>query len=169
MFTQLFLFAAALSVSAMPNSQEALEFSVNPLGIEVSSLAGASITVGVVNRSNRDVKLFKESNTWGADRWRVVVVGNKRVRSFYQETPVAYTKNVPDTFSISAGGKWEKTLEMTDGTWVSSEGSSWSPQLGDLVLVEYDIPWSTSVPGIDNLWHGFIVGSVEVKSIRKER
>jgi hypothetical protein len=133
------------------------------LSLEILSASGSEITVEIFNNSGKEVRLLSETNSWGADRWRVVDVGIGGSKSFFQETPAAYSRNVPEFFSIPAGGKWERTLTMTGKEWSSSKNDSWSPKHGDTILVEYDIPWTTVEPNVNNVWHGFLVAAKKVK------
>ena len=156
----------AALLTALVAAQPAVDQPVGPptsLSLRIISISGPAITVEISNDSGKAVRLFTESNTWGADRWRVVDIGANGVKSFFMEVPEAYTRNVPETFSIPSGGKWKRNFLMTGKEWSSSNKHSWSTRPGDTVLVEYDLRWEEMPGDQEGVWHGFLVAAKKVE------
>ena len=83
--------------------------SMNDLKVKiVEVLPSGRITVELSNSSKELVRIWRDSNSWGADRWRVLLIRNGRLETFFQNPNQVFTRNGPTFDKLAAGAHIEK-------------------------------------------------------------
>lgn len=89
------------------------------------------ITVAVLNTSKWTITVGDESNGWGAKNWRVLVLRNGQLVTYYrdphQTTPTRNSRALGD---IVAGTQFEVELDMNGGGWCDPDQCSLSNERG---------------------------------------
>ncbi len=122
----------------------------------------AKIKVNLANSSKNPLRVWKDSNSWGAARWRVLILRNARLQTFFQNPDQDFTVNVPAFVEIAAGSHLEQNLDLNDGSWRSSEGEQVILIPGDTVVVIYDVPFTQECLKL-GVWYGVATASTVVK------
>src|SRR2546428_2808879 len=79
-FWGLLVFAILFHASAIANDN-----SMNDLKIKiVKVLPSGGIVLEILNSSNKPIRIWKESNSWGAARWRVLLTRKGQLATFFQ-------------------------------------------------------------------------------------
>ena len=111
------------------------------LELEISKTStSGTIVVTLHNRSQLPVRIWNESNSWGAGRWRVLRVRNKTVDVFYQTQDQAFTRNGPGFVEMKPGADLKRTLDLAEEVWLGSEAASRHFERGDMLIVILDTP-----------------------------
>jgi hypothetical protein len=149
------------------------EISMNGLKTEVEEvMPSGSITVRISNSSKDVIKLWKQSNGWGAACWRVLLIRNGRLETFFQNPDQAFTRNVPSFTEIVGGSHIELRLDLNGGNWCGFDHCTSFDQRGfngknlsfapnDLVIVVYDVPYTVEATRL-GVWYGFAATSTIV-------
>jgi hypothetical protein len=135
-------------------------------------LAAVESSAGTVNAmaymadcSSRGVdnsRISKDSNSWGAARWRVLVLRNGQLQTFFQNPDRDFTVNMPTFVEIAGGSHLEQSLDLNDGTWRSSEKEPVTLTPGDTVLVIYDVPFTPESLKL-GVWYGVATTSTVIR------
>lgn len=160
-----FLFTSLFGISALAsnNSMKELELKITDVA------ATGTISVEVDNTSSKPVRIWKESNSWGAARWRVLLIRGGRLRTLFQSPDQGFTRNVPGFEEIATGGHIEKKLDLNGGNWQGLDGTKISFEAGETIIVVYDVPkefgWPDSsiaekVRGM-KVWYGVVAASTK--------
>jgi hypothetical protein len=146
--------------------------SLYSLKLEVTTIsAEGKVTVRMSNVSKQPLRVWQETNTWGAANWRLLVYRAGRLETYFQEYDyVNYfpTANTPDFDEIGAGAYIERKLDLNEThsweRWGGTRGGKVEFKPGDLVIVVYDVPatpaakdLSTELPsgsGLAKRWRG---------------
>jgi len=135
-----------------------------PGALELSILRVAppnSIVIEVRNASSAPVRIWRESNSWGVARWRIMRVREGDAVLFYQVPTDEFTRNVPGFDELSGQTRVERVLDLTAAAWHSTRPSDINIRAGDLVIVFYDVPVTDEAKRLA-VWHGAIVASSSV-------
>lgn len=98
------------TMNAKDNSVNVGDRSMNSLKIgKVEVSRAGNITVEIENSSREPLRVWKDSNSWGAACWRVLLIRKGRVETFFQNPDQGFTKNWPRFNEIAAGGHIEKS------------------------------------------------------------
>jgi hypothetical protein len=141
-------------------------------GIRISKLQifrSANITVVLENSSTKSVKLWKDSNSWGAAHWRVLAIRGGKVETFFQNPDQGFTVNFPAYDELPAGEHVEYKLDLNGGNWCGLGscsrfdqrglgGKSVSFDSGAMFIVIYDVPASQEARDED-VWYGVITAA----------
>ncbi len=132
--------------------------------VEVSRTG--SIKVDIANSSTAPVRIWDEDNSWGAAHWRVFLVRNGKVETFFENPRRKFTRNLPNSSELAVGGHVQRTLNINEGNWCGFNlcssfdergfgGRTVSFDIGDTLIVSYDVPL-TYEPEIRklNVWSG---------------
>ncbi|SRR6266404_3347732 len=151
-----------------------VEKSINALRISnaLASRTGV-VTLQLENFSQESLKVWKDSNSWGAACWRVLVVRNGRVETFFQSPDQEFTRNGPTVNEIAARGRLEQKLDLNGGNWCGLGHCSIYNQRGfggkiltfepnDTVIVIYDVP-VTQEARDNRVWYGVIAATATVQ------
>jgi hypothetical protein len=141
------------------------------LNIAEVSRAG-TVRVEMSNSSTSPVRIWRETNSWGAGRWRVVLIRKGRSESFFEDPDRDFTRNGPVSDEIEPGKVKTFKLDLNDSNWCGSGrclpyGQRRSGddevrfQAGDEVLVIYDVPFTPESLRMD-VWYGFAVAFTTV-------
>lgn len=139
--------------------------------VEVSRTG--NIAVELANSSKEPLKVWKDSNSWGAACWRVLVIREGKVKTFFRNPDQGFTKNNPTFVEIAAGGHIERKLDLNGGNWcglghcsIYNErgfgGEKISFEANDIVIVIYDVPATQEARDI-GVWYGVIAATANVQ------
>jgi hypothetical protein len=106
--------------------------------VEVSR--SGEITVGIANSSKEAIRIWRESNSWGAAHWRVLLIRKGQLGTFFQNPDQGFTKNNPAFDEIAAGTRIERKLNLNGENWRGLDGRKIDFASGDTVIVVYDVP-----------------------------
>jgi hypothetical protein len=159
------LFLAAFAAKDVPTSQLLMKI----LGV---SRAG-TCTIEISSTSKEPTKLWKESNSWGAARWRIVRIRAGQVEVFFQNPDQSFTRNIPTSDEIVRGAHVERKLDLNGGNWCGLGHCSSFDERGlagkqitfepnDIVVAIYDVPLTQEATRL-NVWHGVISASMTVE------
>ena len=110
------------------------------LRIEVDALSGGgSISLGMANESEAPLKIFKTTNGWGANRYRVLVLRKARVYGFFEESKDAYFYTHPGFSEIAPHSRLKRSLDLNDGN-VAEEYHVWCGTAAGAAVVPDGIP-----------------------------
>ena len=133
-----------------------------PVRVVEATTAG-TMKVELRNNSKEAIRVFRESNTWGAARWRVLRLKDGRAEAFAQTARNRYfTRNVPAFDEIPAGGRLEVRLDINDGGWLTAGNSPARFQAGDSVVAMYDVPPTPEGQKL-GVWHGIAAAVATVR------
>lgn len=125
---------------------------VNKISIELLRMSHTGeITVKMTNISKQTIRVWQDSNSWGAAHWRVLVLRKNRLETFFQNPDQGFTVNMPSFVEMSPGAQREERLDLNGGNWCGLgfcssynqrgfDGQEYSFQKGDIVTVIYDVP-----------------------------
>jgi hypothetical protein len=108
--------------------------------------------VRVGNPSHSPLRLWKDSNSWGALRWRVLVVRNGKLITLHQRQE-NFSMNSPELFEVAPGSSITQNLNVNDGTWLTPNARPVRFISGDTVIVVYDVPFEQECLTRD-VWYG---------------
>lgn len=160
----LLLWACFLCDSAVATESNRSDLTLIVLQVSRS----ASITVNIANSSESPVKLWDETNSWGAAHWRVFIIRKGKVETFFQNPYRKFTVNVPSFKEIPSGSNVQRTLDLNGGNWCGRGlcaafnehglgGINISFQAGDTVIVTYDVPATDDVQARKfGVWNGVV-------------
>jgi len=148
--------------------------SMNDLAIRVVHvLPSGSVTVEVTNTSTAPMKVWRDSNSWGAARWRVLILREGRVETLFQNPDQRFTRNIPVADKIAAGAHVRHTLDLNGGNWCGFGQCSSHDQRGiggknvtfqpkERVVVVYDVPRTEEAVRL-HVWYGVAAASTTVE------
>lgn len=135
------------SAAAEDKSADALTLRVTQV-----SLPG-TVTVEMENSSKEPIRVFRDSNSWGAARWRLLLIRDGKLETFFQILTEIFTMNIPEFREITGGGHFEQKLDLNGGDWHGVSGKKFTFKSGDTVIIVYDVPITTEA--LDRgVWHG---------------
>ncbi len=154
-------------MSSSENSMSERDIAINSVKIEKAEGAQTGdITVQILNLSKKPIRLWKDSNSWGAGRWRVLLLRRGRLETFFQIASQIFTLNRPTFNEIAAGGRLEQKLNLNGGNWCGLGhctqfyergfgGTNITFEPTDTVIVIYDVP--VTQEALENkVWYGVI-------------
>ena len=115
----------------------------------------STVTVKITNTSSQPIRIWKDSNSWGAGRWRLLRTRGGVLETFVQSSKKIFTRNVPRFDEISGGSHLPKTLNLNGEDWQLPGDKKVNFQPGDTVIIIYDVPGTPETRKM-NVWHGFI-------------
>jgi hypothetical protein len=130
-----------------------------PLRITVDATSGkGSIGVEMENGAEKPVKVFKTTNGWGANRYRVLVIRKERVYRFFQDSHQAYFYSHPSSSEVAPHSRLKLVLDLNDGDWKGSASRRFALKSGDRVVVLYDVPFTEEAKKL-SVWCGLASGA----------
>ena len=159
-FCALLILAGILDGSVKPKDESMDELKVRILEVSKSGILTAEIN----NWSKRPIKIWKDSNSWGAARWRVSVIRKGQLEIFFQNPNQDFTKNNPAFSELSPGSASKQILDLNGGNWCGrgrctlySERRSGDERIsfeaGDVLVVSYDVPATIEARSM-GVWYG---------------
>jgi hypothetical protein len=141
--------------AAQMRAQNTLDINV------VQASRSAKMKVKVANSSKKPLRIWKDSNSWGAARWRALVLRNGKLQAFYENPDQDFTVNVPTFDDIARGSHLEKSMDLNDGSWIGPEGKRvFMP--GDTLVIIYDVPFTPECLKM-GVWYGVTSTSTVVR------
>jgi hypothetical protein len=145
----------------------------SPILRKVKVSRAGDITAEIENSSKRPLRIWENSNSWGAACWRVMLVRNGRVEAFYQNPDQRFTTNWPAFNEITPGAHREQKLDLNGGDWCGLGHCSRHNERGfggkrltfeanDVVIVIYDVPATQEARDM-GVWYGVIAGTAIVQ------
>lgn len=152
------IICCVLILAVYPTRQsEAIERSMGNLDIRIVAVTPSGvIKVEMAAKKSHGVRVWRESNSWGAARWRVLVVRDGHVSAFVQDPDQIFTRNLPGFIEISGSAQF--SLDPAKSTWLSSAGRSFNVKGGDVIIAIYDVPASKEARDM-NVWYGTVVAT----------
>ena len=145
-------FVSLLFCMFMLQLASASAFDSEPVLSVVSTQPNGTLKVRVRNNSGISLRLWKDSNSWGASRWRVLLVRNGRLIAM-NEKPQSFSSNSPEFFEIKPKDSVVQNLDVNDGTWAKPTSHPVSFLPGDIVIVVYDVPFDHECLS-QSVWYG---------------
>jgi hypothetical protein len=124
--------------------------------------------------SGRAIRVWRESNGWGAARWRVLRIRGGKLAAFYENPVQDFLINAPQVSEILPGKHVERTLDLNGGNWCGfdrctkeyerrSVDQSLYFELGDIAIIIYDVPFMPPESWQLKVWYGVIAASTTVR------
>jgi hypothetical protein len=131
---------------------------MNPLSVRiVEATATGAVRVELENNSQKPIRVFRDSNSWGAARWKLLRLKDGRAEAWAQTTGrTIFTRNVPGFDEIPPGGRLDVRLNINDGNWLSSGVTPVRFESGETVVAIYEVP-ATKESEKFGVWHGIAV------------
>jgi hypothetical protein len=133
---------------------EPLAQSTGPLQLSIAqaSSSGAAV-VRITNASEKPLRMWKDSNSWGAARWRILLIRKGQLHTFFQNPDHDFTRNIPSFNEIAPGASIEQKLNLNDGDWRGIDSGKVQFTSGDYLIVLYDVPFTPEALN-SNVWYG---------------
>ena len=148
------LYSLVIFTHLLCGSATAMDKPMHDLRIKVAKVsAPGSITVQINGSSQEVTRIWKDSNSWGAARWRVLLIRKGQLNTFFQNPDQLFTRNIPAFDEIPTGQPIEKRLDLNDGDWRALGGGKANFEPGDMIIVVYDVP-TTSEAHEMGVWYG---------------
>jgi hypothetical protein len=147
---------------------------INDLELKIAeSSPSGVITIEMNNSLEKPLRIWDESNSWGAARWRVVVIRNGKTQSFFENPDQDFLRNVPTFEEIVHGKQKTHKLDLNDGNWCglgycTSYGQRRLTadqirlQSGDTIIVSYDVPFEPESLRL-GVWYGVALVSKTIR------
>jgi hypothetical protein len=159
---KLIIFASLLGGSVLTANKQMVDPDLQVLTVASPGI----ITVDVSNPSGVPIRMWKDSNSWGAGRWRVSLIKKGRLELFYQNPNQDFTKNNPVFEELAPHAHSTLQLDLNGGNWCGlgrctlyGERRSGDEQIrvstGDLLIVSYDVPASIEARNM-GVWYGVV-------------
>ena len=136
--------------------------SVDCLKLRIKEASPHGIIVEISNFSKGPCRIWKESNSWGVSRWRLIRIRAGKVDALCQNPDREFTKNGPEFLEIAGGTHVDQKLDLTDGSWRGLSGEEIRLERGDLIVAIYDVP-STPESLKFGVWYGVAVTSMTIQ------
>jgi len=122
------------------------------------------MTVQLINTLSKPIKVWKDSNSWGAARWRVLLVRKGQLETFFQNPNEDFAKNYPAFIQIAGGAHIDQKLDLNGGNWCGLGhcgrydekgfgGQKIALERGDLIVLVYDVPFFPESLSM-GVWYG---------------
>jgi hypothetical protein len=140
------------------NSFAVADASMKPLNISIAQVSrSGAIDVELINVSESPVRVFKESNSWGADRWRVLVIRRGNLTVYSQRLNQVFTRNIPASEELAPGARLRKALDLNTKAWRKADDPKVTFDSGDIIIAIYDVPFTPEAHKF-GVWNGTIAG-----------
>lgn len=153
--------ALALAVTTASGASESLR----DLELTVVDVThSGSITVRMANSSHqKPLKVWTEANSWGALRWRVVIIRRGQTRTVFEDADgVGFTRNIPVADTIKVGSHIDRHLDVNGEYWSTAGGEKVHFESGDQLIVIYEVPPENEAKQMP-VWYGVTAASSIVK------
>lgn len=136
-----------------------------PLEIKIAKvLPSGSIIVTVNNPSKLPIKIWKDSNSWGAAHWRILVLRNGQLEVLFQNPNQRFTMNVPRFDEVAGKAHIEQKFDLNGGNWCwrghctsydesRTDGERFGFEPNDTILILYDVPRTIEAVNM-GVWYG---------------
>jgi hypothetical protein len=159
------LVALMLTLMLAAHSAQGASASLNDLQLTIVDLSySGDLTVRMSNSSSqKPLRVWKESNSWGALRWRVLVLRKGRVLlTFEDPDEVLFTKNIAIPEEIAVGSHIDRKLNVNGKYWSKAWTGEFRFEPSDQLIVVYDVPPEVEAQKMQ-VWYGVAAASTTVK------
>ena len=98
------------------------------------------VTVELNNSSQKPIRIWGEANSWGAAHWRVLLIRNGRLNTFFENPDRMFMRNGPGFNEIAVGGHFGRKLDIVGEGWRGPDVQKIRFVRGDVLIVIYDVP-----------------------------
>jgi hypothetical protein len=148
------LIVIVLSATLCPVLATAERQTTKGLMINITDVSrNGVLKVELVNESRKPLRVWKDSNSWGWARWRLLIVRQKAVLTFFQNPDQDFTINNPTFEQLAPGSSVVKRLDLNDGSWRGTVSGPIELQASDLIIALYDVPFTPESLRLD-VWYG---------------
>lgn len=117
------------------------ENTVDGLNLAISEVKPSGVViVEIKNSSHKPIKVWEEANSWGAAHWRVLLIRDGQLKTFFEEPDRGFTRNIPAFKEIATGGHIYRELDVSGQGWRRPDAQKVSFERGDILVVIYDVP-----------------------------
>ena len=134
------------------------EMTLELRGLRVSS--ESVVSVQMYNASSQPIKIWRESNSWGAARWRVLRIRDGQLAAMHQRIVEEFTRNVPSFVEIAPSASLDVTLDLAQPRWGPSSTPRLDFKAGDMVIVVYDVAFSMEGQRL-GVWESFTSAMIQ--------
>lgn len=162
---KVFSFVLCFVVNIAVGSAAAASESLKDLKLTILDISrSGTLTVSISNSSQqKSLKVWKESNSWGALRWRVLLIRRGRVSTIFEDPDgVGFTRNIPTFDEIAVGSHIDRQLNLSGEYWARPVNEKIRFESGDQVIVIYDVPPENEAKQM-HVWYGVVAASTTVK------
>lgn len=132
------------------------EKAAEPLAIQIVQLSPQGVAkVELINTSKAPIKLFRESNSWGAARWRLLTVREGKLKVYSERLTQIFTRNIPTFDELPPGAHLTKEVDFNGEPWRETSERRISFDPGDMVIIIYDVPMTSEARNL-GVWYGVI-------------
>lgn len=118
--------------------------------------------VAIENQGSEGVRLWRTSNTWGAGALSFELMRDgESVR--LTRRPEDYTRNVPSSVEVPAGGRHQLPFDLGDGTWQSDDQLERFAGPGACLVAVYEVRETR-----ESAEHGVWTGRLESEPVSLE-
>jgi len=123
-----------------------------------------TVTVSMTNSSRqKSLRVWRESNSWGALRWCVLLIRKGQVSTIFEDPDgVGFTRNIPTFDEIAAGSYIDRQLDVNGEYWSHAGRDKIHFETGDQVIVLYDVPPENEAKQM-HVWYGVASATTIVK------
>ena len=143
-------FVLLLCVALLPSSSA--EDKPAPILQVVNVHSKGVVDVRLTNASRGSLRIWKSSNSWGASRWRVLLIRKGKLITLNQK-PQSFTQNAPVYLEMASGASLMQTFDLNDDSWASSIDRPIRFVAEDNVIVVYDVPFEPENLS-ESVWYG---------------
>jgi hypothetical protein len=145
---------------------------MNNVEIKITNVSSSGrVDVMINNPHNFPIKIWKESNSWGAARWRVLVLRRGTVETFFGNPDQVFTRNIPAFNEIEGPAQLKQGLDLNGGNWCWRSqcsmynekgigGQEISFEADDVIVVIYDVPRTVEAVKM-GVWYGVAATSAK--------
>ena len=146
----------------------------NDLRLKIADIGrSGTLAIKISNYSKETIRIWEDANSWGAARWRVLLLRGGQLETFFENPNRIFTANFPTFKTIVAGASLEQKLDLNGGNWCGLGhcspysqggfgGKNASFERGDTLIVIYDVP-GTNEAGNMGVWYGVTAASTTVQ------
>lgn len=162
------------AMNGKENSVLPVEKWINSFRINKVEVSGTGqITIELENSSKQPLRVWKDSNSWGAACWRLLLIRKGRLETFFQNPDRGFTKNNPSFTELAGSGHIQQKLDLNGGNWCGFGycssynehgfgGRDVSFEPGDIIVVTYDVPRTDEASKM-GVWYGVIAATATVQ------
>ncbi len=116
-------------------------------------LSQSAVEVEINNGSTTSLPIWGDTNSWGAARWRILILRAGHLITCYQSPNLVFTRNSPVYIEIGPKSGRKQILDLKAGHWLGDQNDCGSFKLADTVIVVYDVPPSREAEDF-GVWFG---------------
>jgi len=113
-----FICGLLLLISAASTTVAQKEDTMGGLTLVIKEVKPSGVlTVETNNSSQKPIRIWQEGNSWGAAHWRVLLIRNGRLETFFENPDQGFAMNAPRFNKIAVGAKIDQELSLNSGNW----------------------------------------------------